>query len=86
MLTATGIGETSALQILGELAVLPDTLDARQWVAFSGLILAFSNRENRSKSGPESVAVGVAICGGLFTCQPSLPCVVILICDASIKT
>lgn len=30
MLTATGIGETSALQILGELAVLPDTLDARQ--------------------------------------------------------
>ena len=37
MLTATGIGETSALQILGELAVLPDTLDARQWVAFSGL-------------------------------------------------
>jgi len=37
MLTATGIAETSALQILGELAVLPDTLDARQWVAFSGL-------------------------------------------------
>jgi transposase len=27
MLTATGIGETSALQILGELAVLPGTLD-----------------------------------------------------------
>jgi hypothetical protein len=25
------------LQILGELAVLPDMLDARQWVAFSGL-------------------------------------------------
>ena len=37
MLTATGIGETSALQILGELAVLPNMLDARQWVAFSGL-------------------------------------------------
>ncbi len=37
MLTTPGIGETSALQILGELAVLPDTLDARQWVAFSGL-------------------------------------------------
>jgi len=37
MLTTRGIGETSALQILGELAVLPDTLDARQWVAFSGL-------------------------------------------------
>jgi transposase len=37
LLTTPGIGETSALQILGELAVLPDTLDARQWVAFAGL-------------------------------------------------
>jgi len=37
MLTTTGIAETSALQILGERAVLPDMLDARQWVAFSGL-------------------------------------------------
>jgi transposase len=37
MLTATGIGEISALQILGELAVLPEMLDARQWVALSGL-------------------------------------------------
>lgn len=37
MQTTTGIAETSALQILGELAVLPAMLDARQWVAFSGL-------------------------------------------------
>jgi transposase len=37
MLTTPGIGETNALQILGELAVLPATLDARQWVAFAGL-------------------------------------------------
>jgi transposase len=37
MQTTPGIGENSALQILGELAVLPDMLDARQWVAFSGL-------------------------------------------------
>ncbi len=37
LLTTTGIAETSALQILGELAVLPEMLDARQWVAFSGL-------------------------------------------------
>jgi transposase len=37
MLTTPGLGETSSLQILGELAVLPQTLDARQWVAFSGL-------------------------------------------------
>lgn len=37
MLTVPGIAQTSALQILGELAVLSDTLDARQWVAFSGI-------------------------------------------------
>ena len=37
MLTVPGIGETSALQILGELVVLSGTADARQWVAFSGL-------------------------------------------------
>jgi transposase len=37
MLTVPGIGETSALQILGELVVLSDTLDARQWVAFAGI-------------------------------------------------
>lgn len=37
MLTVPGIGETSALQILGELVGLTDTADARQWVAFSGL-------------------------------------------------
>ena len=37
MLTVPGIGQTSALQILGELVVLSDTLDARQWVAFSGI-------------------------------------------------
>ncbi len=37
MLTIPGVGDTSALHILGELAVLPESLDARQWVAFSGL-------------------------------------------------
>jgi transposase len=37
MLTVPGVADTSALHILGELAVLPESLDARQWVAFSGL-------------------------------------------------
>jgi transposase IS116/IS110/IS902 family protein len=37
VVTVPGVAETSALQILGELVVLPDSLDARQWVAFSGL-------------------------------------------------
>lgn len=35
--TTPGVAEASALQLLGELAVLPRTLDARQWVAHSGL-------------------------------------------------
>jgi transposase len=35
--TTPGVAEASALQLLGELAVLPGTLDARQWVAHSGL-------------------------------------------------
>ena len=35
--TTPGVAEASALQLLGELAVLPTTLDARQWVAHSGL-------------------------------------------------
>jgi transposase len=37
LLTIPGVGETSALAVLGELAVLPDTLDQRQWVAHGGL-------------------------------------------------
>jgi transposase len=37
LLSVPGIGEVSALQILGELATLPATLDARQWVAYCGL-------------------------------------------------
>ncbi len=32
-----GIGETSAVQLLGELGVLAPDLDARQWVAYAGL-------------------------------------------------
>ncbi len=35
--TTPGVAEASTLQLLGELAVLPSTLDARQWVAHSGL-------------------------------------------------
>ena len=32
-----GIGETSGVQLLGELAVLASDLDARQWVAYAGM-------------------------------------------------
>jgi transposase len=37
LLTVRGIGETTALQLLGELLVLPADMTARQWVAHSGL-------------------------------------------------
>lgn len=37
LLSARGIGPTSAVQILSQLAVLPGDLDARQWVAQAGL-------------------------------------------------
>lgn len=37
LVSITGIGAVSAVQILAELAVLPDSLDVRQWVAHAGL-------------------------------------------------
>jgi transposase len=37
LLSAKGIGETSAMRILAELLVLPDDLAAPQWVAHAGL-------------------------------------------------
>jgi transposase len=37
LLTVKGIAETSAIQLLGELLVLPPELSARQWVALAGL-------------------------------------------------
>ncbi len=35
--SATGFAENSAIQMLGELAMLPADRDVRQWVAFAGL-------------------------------------------------
>ena len=37
LLSLPGVGETSALQLLGELALLPADADVRQWVAYAGL-------------------------------------------------
>jgi transposase len=37
LLSVKGIGQRSGLQILGELAVLPDGMGKRQWVAMAGL-------------------------------------------------
>jgi transposase len=47
--TIPGVGEASGLAILGELAVLPATLDERQWVAHSGL----DPQQHRSGSSVE---------------------------------
>ena len=35
--SVSGIGETSAIQLLAELALLPEDRDVRQWVAYAGL-------------------------------------------------
>jgi len=35
--TVPGVGETSALQLLGELVLVPANADVRQWVAYAGL-------------------------------------------------
>jgi transposase len=37
LLSVPGLGESSAVAVLGELAVLPEGLDERQWVAHAGL-------------------------------------------------
>ena len=37
LLTICGIAETSAIQLMGELLVLPDDMKDRQWVALAGL-------------------------------------------------
>jgi len=37
LLSVKGIGEASAIQIMGELLVLPDDMTAKQWVAMAGL-------------------------------------------------
>ena len=37
LLSVPGIGEISALQLLGELALVPVGADVRQWVAYAGL-------------------------------------------------
>ena len=50
--TIPGMGENSSLAVLGELAVLPDTLDERQWVAHSGL----DPKHHRSGSSIEEKA------------------------------
>ena len=50
--TIPGMGENSSLAVLGELAVLPETLDERQWVAHSGL----DPKHHRSGSSIEEKA------------------------------
>jgi len=76
MLTTIGIAQTSAPQILGELAVLPDMLDARAsgWPS-ADWIRGSSSRGHRSGSGRELVGVAVVTCVVLSTCWPWSHCV-----------
>lgn len=49
LLSLPGVGQVSALQLLGELALVPVEADVRQWVAYAGL----DPREHRSGSSVE---------------------------------
>ena len=52
LLSVKGIGTKSAIQLMGELLVLPDDMAAKQWVAMAGL----DPREHRSGSSVEKKA------------------------------
>ena len=69
MLTVPDIGETSALHVLGELVVLSDTADARQWVTFSGLDPSIFTSDSPVENGRALVEGSVAICVVRFTCR-----------------
>ena len=52
LLSVKGIGTKSAIQLMGELLVLPEDMAAKQWVAMAGL----DPREHRSGSSVEKKA------------------------------
>lgn len=52
LLSVKGIGTKSAIQLMGELLVLPEDMTAKQWVAMAGL----DPREHRSGSSVEKKA------------------------------
>jgi hypothetical protein len=86
MLTTIGIAETSALQILGELAVLPTCWTRASGWPSADWIRGSSSRGNRSRSGHGLAGVAVVTCVVLCTCRPRSHCVVIPISVSSIKT
>jgi transposase len=74
MLTVPGIGETSALPILGEWVVLSDRADARQWVAFSGLDPSVFTSGTSVEKRPPISRGEAAICVARYTCPRWWPC------------
>ena len=78
--------ETSALQILGELAVLPTCWTRASGWPSADWIRGSSSRGNRSRSGHGLAGMAVVTCVVLCTCRPWSHCVVIPISVSSIKT
>ena len=68
LVSAKGIGETSAMRLLAELLVLPDDLSAPQWVAHAGLDPDLTNR------APRSIAHGGSAKSATATCVPRSTC------------
>ena len=68
-----GIAEVSALQLLGELALLSPEMSVRQWVAHSGLDPAHQISGTSLHKPSGSAAPATVICAACSTCRPSWP-------------
>jgi len=86
LLTAKGIGPTSALRLLAETALLSEDLDVRQWVAYAGLDPANINRAPRYTGKRASAKRAIDTCAGPCICPLWSPCVMNLTCALSINT
>ena len=79
--TIPGIGESSALQILAELALLPADRDVRQWVAYAGL----DPREHRSGSSVNKHARISKVGNRHLRCALYMPALVASHCEPHLR-
>ena len=77
LLSMPGIGEISALNLLGELALLAPGLTVRQWVAQVDSIPPITNQAPPCISAHASAAPVTVTCAAPSTCLPWLRCATI---------
>ena len=63
-----GFAEKSGIQVLSELAILPQDMTARQWVAHAGIDPGIRSREPRCANPPVSPGPATAISARRSTC------------------